>query len=144
AGPSRRGDLRDRRVATRPAAEWEAGLDRGGQVVNPVEEAAVRQHRRQSRRRPRRRPVGAHRRPATGAGSEVLMDGGGVLGARLAVAECGEEWAQFRAAAAVLAAGDEAAKPLPSLGKAAIDFGLASFVWWDLGWAQIARFHRGL
>src|SRR6185295_12490947 len=64
-------------------------------------------------------------RPATGAGSEVLMDGGGVLGARLAVAECGEEWAQFRAAAAVLAAGDEAAKPLPSLGKAAIDFGLA-------------------
>ena len=124
-GPSRRGDLRDRRVATTPAAEREPGLDRGGQVVQPVEDAAVREHGRQSSRRPRGRPVGAHRRPAAGAGAEVLADGDGVLGARLAIAECGEERAQFRAAAAVLAAGDDAAKPLPPLGQAAIDFGLA-------------------
>ena len=124
-GPSGRGDLRDRRVATTPAAERQPGLDRGGQVVQPVEDAAVRQHRRQSSRRPCGRPVGAHRRPAAGAGAEVFADGDGVLGARLAVAECREERAQFRAAAAVLAAGDDAAKPLPPLGQAAVDFGLA-------------------
>ena len=83
------------------------------------------QRRGERRRRPRGRAVGAQRRPAVGAGAQVLAQGRRLLDVRLPVAEGREQRAQLRAAPAVLAAREHSAEALAPLGEAAVDFGLA-------------------
>jgi hypothetical protein len=100
--------------------------------VEAVKQGAAEGNRREQRRRGRGcRAVGPQRRPAVGTGTQVLAHRRHLIRPRLAVAEGGEQRSQLGAAAPVLAPRDKFAKPLPALGQAAIDFGLAEIVWPD-------------
>ena len=81
------------------------------QFVHPLQQRARRgQRRRQGDRDPRRGAVGAHGRATVARRRAGARAHRGVVGAGLAVAEGREQRTQLTAAAAVLAAGDEARK----------------------------------